>query len=209
MTPEFRTQLRTKLAPLLRAEGFSGSGVTFRRVRGEVIQLLHVQGSRYGDSCCVELCVHLTFLPTKLNHPADPKNIRFADCEFRRRLAPEGESDYWWAYGSNEVEAAGSVARLVDSVQHSALPHFDRFGNFPGWFEGITPQVIASDSYGDFGVLPGDLTVARAALAMARIAAHLGRPEHAQEFAEVGLASLSGRSGVAIASSLAALAGRS
>ena len=55
MTPEFRAHLKGKLAPLLRGAGFSGSGVTFRRQTGDVIQVLHVQGSQHGGSCCVNL----------------------------------------------------------------------------------------------------------------------------------------------------------
>jgi hypothetical protein len=204
MTQEFRAHLRTKLAPFLRASGFSGSGVTFRRVRGEVIQLLHVQGSRTGESCCVELCVHLTFLPTVLGRATDPKKITFGDCEFRNRLVPRGESDWWWEYGRDRDSTARSADDLTAVIRRVALPHFDRFGIFPGAFEEITPQAIAA---GDLSVLPGPLTVPRAALTMARIAAHLGQSERAREFAEVGLASITGSR--TISGELALLAGRS
>lgn len=166
--------------------------------------MLHVQGSRYGGSCCVNLGIHLAFLPTVLGHPADPKRITESLCEFRRRLAPQGESDCWWEYGNDEREAARSADNLVDLVQSVALPHFDRFGVFPVSFEGITPQALAA---GDFSVLPGDMTAPRAALVMARIAAHLGHPDRAREFAEFGLASVSAQ-GVGIARDLAALAGQ-
>jgi hypothetical protein len=93
MTPEFREQLKRKLAPLLRGHGFSGSGVNFRRHVGDVIQVLNIQGSRYGGSCCVNLAVHLTFLPTVLGDPPDAKKITESLCEFRKRLAPDGEFD--------------------------------------------------------------------------------------------------------------------
>ena len=205
MTPEFREQLKTKLAPMLRADGFVGSGVTFRRLRGEVIHLLHVQGSTYGGSCCVSLAIHLTFLPTLVGRPTDSKKITENHCEFRKRLAPEGQSDCWWKYGSDEHEATRSVDDLVDLIRRVALPHFDRFGKFPQCFENISPLVLAS---GDFRALPGNMGAPRAALVMARISAHLGRPDRAREFAEVGLASMSGHAGSGIARDLESLAGR-
>ena len=90
MTPAFRERLKIKLAPLLRGHGFSGSGVNFRRHVGDVIQVLNIQGSRYGGSCCVNLAVHLTFLPTVLGDAPDPKKITESLCEFRKRLAPDG-----------------------------------------------------------------------------------------------------------------------
>jgi len=208
VTPEFRSRLKEKLASLLRDVGFSGSGVTFRRQSDEVIQLLHVQGSRYGDSCCVNLALHLTFLPTARGDAPDPRKITESLCEFRKRLAPDGQSDFWWNYGGDEREAARSLESLVDVTRQVAFPYFERFRKFPGPFEGITPEILAS---GDFRMLPGDVTAARGALAMARIATHLRRLEQARAFAEVGLASLGPNAmlGVGIARELAAISGPS
>jgi hypothetical protein len=194
------------LAPLLREHGFSGSGVTFRRHSGEVIQLLHIQGSRSGGSFCVNLGLHLAFLPTVRGDTPDPRKITESLCEFRKRLAPEGQSDYWWNYGADARDAASSVDHLVNVTLQVGLPHFERFRYFPGPFDGITPQILAA---GDFTMLPGNVTAAGGALAMARISAHLGRRERAREFAAVGLASLgpSAIMGMGIARQLAALAG--
>lgn len=204
MTPEFRSQLKLKLAPLLRAAGFTGSGSTFRRSGDGMIQVLNVQGSQWGGSCCVNLGVHLSFMPTVIGQPADPKKITEPLCEFRRRLAPAGQSDCWWKYGSDEREAARSADELVDLVQRVALPHFERFRAFPGSFEGITPQALAAD---DLSAFPGRSSVARAGLVMARIAAHLGQPERSREFAEIGLAAVKVRGG-GLVHELEKLAGR-
>ena len=163
-----------------------------------------MQGSRYGDSCCVNLGIHLTFLPTVLNRFADPRKITESLCEFRRRLAPHGQSDCWWRYGDNESEASRSADKLVEVVAHAGFAHFDRFRTFPVSFEGITPQALAA---GDFSILPGDITRTRAALAMARIAAHLGQTERARQFANVGLATITGMAGAGIARDLSVLAG--
>lgn len=205
MTSDFRLELKTRLAPLLRAEGFAGSGVTFRRQTGVVIQVLTAQGSNYGDSCCVNLGTHLTFLPTTLDEPSDPKNITESLCEFRRRMAPEGQSDRWWNYGSDRREASAAVEDLVGLTRRMALPFFERFRDFPAAFEGVTPELIAS---GDFSLLPGGVTAVRGALAMARIAAHLGQASRARDFARVGVACLGSGplTAVGIARELAALA---
>ena len=205
MTSDFRLELKTRLAPMLRAEGFAGSGVTFRRQTGVVIQVLTVQGSNYGDSCCINLGTHLTFLPTTMDEPPDPKNITESLCEFRRRLAPEGQSDRWWSYGSDRREASASVEDLVGLTRRLGLPFFERFREFPGAFERVTPEQLAS---GDFSMLPGGVTAGQGALAMARIAAHLGQASRARDFAQVGMASLGNDpvAGVGIARKLAALA---
>lgn len=51
----FHDILRIDLVPLLRSDGFKRSGTTFRRITGEVIHIVNIQGSRYGGECCVNL----------------------------------------------------------------------------------------------------------------------------------------------------------
>ena len=45
--------LKSEFAPKLRELGFSGSGQHFRRVRGEIINAINIQGNKYGNSCAV------------------------------------------------------------------------------------------------------------------------------------------------------------
>lgn len=49
----FHQLLKRDFLPLLRADGFKGSGNTFRRVKGDRIDVVNVQGSRHGGKCCV------------------------------------------------------------------------------------------------------------------------------------------------------------
>jgi hypothetical protein len=49
----FHDLLKRDFAPLLRGDGFKGSGTTFRRISGEVIHVVNIQGSKYGGQCCV------------------------------------------------------------------------------------------------------------------------------------------------------------
>ena len=54
-TLRLESSIRDHLAPVLRNDGFSGSGRTFRRVLGDLIHLCSVQGSRHGGELAVNL----------------------------------------------------------------------------------------------------------------------------------------------------------
>jgi hypothetical protein len=89
--------LKTEFAPKLRKLEFIGSGQNFRRVRGQIINVINVQGNKYGGSCAVNLGLHLTFLQVCWSSALpDVHKVKETDCEFRTRLAPGGKSDYWW-----------------------------------------------------------------------------------------------------------------
>jgi hypothetical protein len=45
---QFYQLLRRDFSPLLRAESYKESGITFRRHKDDVIHVLNIQGSRYG-----------------------------------------------------------------------------------------------------------------------------------------------------------------
>src|SRR5262249_2077535 len=61
----FHQLLKRDFLPLLRGDGFKGSGNTFRRLKGDRIDIINVQGSRYGGQCCVNLAAHFSFLPSE------------------------------------------------------------------------------------------------------------------------------------------------
>lgn len=85
--------LRQELVPRLRELGFKGSGKNFRRVCGETINAINVQGSSTGTRFYVNLGLHFTFLPAGYGVellPAD--KIKEIDCEFRWRLDPQDNS---------------------------------------------------------------------------------------------------------------------
>jgi hypothetical protein len=190
--PQFKSALKTMFAPLLREEGFQGSGVTFRRTSGAVLQVVHLQGSRDGDSCCVEIGTHLMFLPTIGEDVPNPKKIAVHDCEFRKRLALEGEGDHWWWYGNNEQDAVASVAHLVATYTARREQILERYRAFPGLFGLVTPESLGLQGLND---LPGGTTVARAALVMARISVHQSLLAQASAFVEVGLNDLANTPG--------------
>ena len=109
--------LRLHLAPLLRADGFKGSGRNYRRTVNDMVQVVNVQGSRWGGSFAINLGLHPLALPIRSDQPADPRKINEIDCVFRRRLR-EDERDQWWSHDSAEsavaaVKAAAGVYQRV------------------------------------------------------------------------------------------------
>lgn len=191
----FHDYLKQNFSPLLRADGFKGSGTTFRRAKGELIQIINIQGSKWGGECCVNLAVHFLFLPTTIGRPVgDHKKLRHSECEFRSRLHGPGESDHWWPYGTAETECESSATDLINTYRRWGTTYFEQFEPFPDVFEKITAAEIDA---GDFSSLPpSQNTLVRLALTMARIMNHLKRFEKCREFAEVGLRHVGNASGL-------------
>lgn len=114
--------LRLHLAPVLRADGFKGSGRTYRRTVNGVVQVVNVQGSQGGGSFAINLGLHPIALPIRSDQPADPRKINEIDCAFRRRLR-EDERDQWWSHDSAEsaVAAAQAAAGVYRRVGQALL----------------------------------------------------------------------------------------
>lgn len=190
----FHRLLKRHLSPLLRSEGFKGSGTTFRRIKDEVIRVVNVQGSRYGGQCCVNLGLHFSFLPTAGGRPViDPKKLKDYECDFRDRVRAARESDHWWRYGATEAESEASVASLVKMYRKRGASFFNKFEPFPDVFERITPAEIDA---GDLSRFPKPATLVHAALTLARIMHHLRRPERCRQFADLGLRHLGSETGL-------------
>ena len=84
----FTSLLSKRLYPLLRAEGFRGTGATLRRVSEPVVEVFNVQGSSGGDRCYLNLGVHLTFLPAAGGRIVLPGELKESHCAFRTRIDP-------------------------------------------------------------------------------------------------------------------------
>jgi Domain of unknown function (DUF4304) len=182
---QFHAQVRKILTPALSAEGFHASGTTYRRALGEMLHVITLQGSVHGGQCCVCLGIHLAFLPTVGSSGIpDAEKIEEPECEFRTRLTPIGQADSWWTYGQTEREAAASAESILSLYRAVGAPYFARFSHFPVDFARVTPEMLASDSELPF---PPEGTFVRRALALSRIALHIGRAADARAFAEIGL----------------------
>jgi len=92
----------------LREMGFKGSMPHFRRVRGDLLDLLSFQFDRYGGSFCVEVAsapaAGLQYTPDWFV-PAEKLDVGYT----RERLrlgAPEGLTDRWFEFGPRSFEPA-------------------------------------------------------------------------------------------------------
>jgi hypothetical protein len=175
--------IRAFLQPRLKEDGFAGSGRTFRRVTNNLIQVLNVQGSRYGGQFAIDIGIQPQDIPDITGKRPDPKKITEPECEFRRTLSEDGV-DQWWAHGSSakSMDDAVLVAAEVyvrigrpllaalcaaDSPIHLIMP--DQMPTFRKFLQG-------------FGS-----TDCRMALVLARLRKVQGRLAEAKAFAAYGL----------------------
>ena len=178
--------LKRDLYPLLRADGFKGSGGNFSRLVGDRMDCLNIQGASAGDRCAVNLGSHYSFLPAEGGiglPPPDLKRLRPWDCAFRDRMRKQVGHDQWWPYGNHPGAPEATAQDLIDTYSQRASLFFSRFEPFPDVFLSVTP---AGFETGETSI-PWGSTYVRAALTMARVMKHLGQQERCREFVELGL----------------------
>jgi hypothetical protein len=181
----FDEYLNRDFFPILRAEGFKGSAGRLHRFNGDAIHVIQVQGSSFGGQCCVNLAVHVAFLPTAGGGTmTEGRKLKEYECEFRLRLCEKNEWDHWWEYGDSDRAAAANVASLVDTYRRRGPLFFDRFTPFPDVFLKIDPSKL---DVGKVSTFDAWISVPHMALTLARIMHHLGDRRKCRRFAEIGL----------------------
>ena len=185
-TPRLESSIKNHLSPVLKSDGFFGSGRTFRRTSGDLIHVVQVQGSRYGGKFAVNLGIQPRSIPDVVGNLPDATTIREELCEFRRRLS-EARSDQWWQHdGSKEsmdaaVRAAASVyatigRRLFSEVSGPESPLYK-----------VTPAQFEADQYSFSGF---GSTKVRTARSLALMRRSVGNLADANAFARIALAHL-------------------
>lgn len=173
--------VKTQFAPMLRTDGFKGSGRTFRRIGSGCVHLVNLQTSMSGGQCAVNLAIEFAFLPG-----VDATGIQQHECDFRRRLCPDPiKSDYWWDFGDGGSSTRESVSHLIETYVRVGVPFFSRFGELPGVYADITTEDLRTPSKDK---LPGGTTEVRYALKLAQMWLHLQQPAKAKDFIHFGLA---------------------
>ncbi len=178
--------IREYIAPHFREDGFAGSGRTFRRTIGGFIQVVNVQGSRYGGQFAINLGLQPCSIPDVRGERPDPKKITEELCEFRRRLS-EDAKDMWWKHESSKESmdaAAKAAAELYLSLGRTMLQQI-AMENFP--LHHVTPQQFDAD---EFDFLGFKSTKVRMALALGRMRHANGDAAAAREFATIGIKNL-------------------
>jgi hypothetical protein len=172
--PAFTKLLSRHLYPILRQEGFRGSGANLRRINGPLVHVFNVQGSSGSERCYLNLGAHLAFLSANSKDWQPEKALEY-DCAFRTRLSPPAEQAFGWSYGNSEAEAEANALCAVAAWEGEGRPFFAQYATFPDDFVRLVAEFSPDQAH------PG------ACLTMARIAAHLGDPARAASIAASAL----------------------
>lgn len=169
----FQKLLATHLYPVLRREGFKGSGATLRRVDAPLLHVFNVQGSAGGSRCYLNLGAQLDFLRDATTRPLD--KLLEHDCAFRERLdsAPGGGD---WHYGASLQECEANARAAVTAWEERGRPWFARLSSWPDDFAALVDGFDIDHGHPATG------------LRMASIARRLGNAPRARAIAESALA---------------------
>lgn len=172
----FLKLLTRHLYPVLKAEGFEGSGQTLRRIRGPIVHVFNVQGASGGKACYLNLGAHYDFLPCEGGAFVPPAEIEESHCVFRERIDPPPGPAFGWAYGPDAASAEENVAFILSEWTRQGHAFFADYDAYPASCERLLRQTD-----------PDAIHPART-LNLARIARHLGDTPRAHAFARSGLA---------------------
>lgn len=143
---EIKDIIKDRFVPLLRNNGFKGSGLSFRKeTNNHYVYALSIQINKYGGSFCVEMGVYIDFIPNSLGEIVQLSKVKPYDCEFRKRLSPNGVESFWWNYGGN-TEYANEIDHLIKIFQENGLPYFKQFENFSEPLSSITIDDIEKNA---------------------------------------------------------------
>jgi hypothetical protein len=184
--PRLEVAIRSHLLPHLKNDEFSGSGRTFRGIANGWIQVVNVQGSRYGGQFAINLAVHPASIPDVAGNKADMNKITEAGCEFRRRLSESG-ADQWWEHDGSRPSMDAAVAAAADVYVRCGRPLLKRMTAADGPLDCISPQDFVDDAFNFCGF---GSTKVRMALALARLRRAQGRFTKSRAFAAHGLANV-------------------
>lgn len=183
--PRLENAIRLHLAPMLRREGFVGSGRTFRHVVDEAVHVANVQAFYYGGRFAINLAVHPLGLPYVWSSTsADPKKITEEKCEFRDRLS-EGTGDQVWDHDGTAEGMSAAVANAADLFQRRGPLFYRQFSGPNSLFRTLT--VAALDAQAEALRLYCSGSSIRLAYTFARLRKLQGLRQEAAAFAQWAL----------------------
>jgi Domain of unknown function (DUF4304) len=185
--------LRLEFIPALRKLGFKGSGKNFRRVHGETINAINIQGSTTATRFYVNLGLHFTFLPPAYGSEIPAHKLKEIDCEFRWRLHAKDNWKTDWIYGTSAEESAAIARKVLRAYLDFGEPAFHRFPTAEAVANLVPPEAVRSKKW---NISPLTTTEIRLLLTLARIHRHLGNTVVAREIAQIGLSRLGGATGL-------------
>jgi hypothetical protein len=186
--PRLESSIRGHLSPVLKSDGFLGSGRTFRRLSGDFIHVVNIQGSRYGGMFAVNLGIQPRYIPDENGNSPDAAKIKQELCTFRRRLSEAG-SDQWWKHEESKesmdaaVRAAAAVyasigRRLLSELSGPESP-----------LHRVTPAQFEAGQFVFSGFRSTKVLMAQS---LALMRQSVGNLADARAFAQIALANLRG-----------------
>lgn len=174
--------IRDELAPILRDEGFRGSGRTFRRIDDVTLHLVNVQGSQWGPAFYINLAVHPIGVAGFVGGVRDPLKMSASACVLTHRLA-DGRKESWDHDGS-----ADGMRRAVRDAAATYVKNgrrfFEPFRPPENFFQTIAVEHFEKRAKKIFG---HNAFVIRLAIMLAELRSSDGRHAEAAAFAKKAL----------------------
>ena len=180
---QLEDSIKEILAPILREDGFKGSGRVYRRVVGELINIVSVYSSRHGGQFAIHMGIHPLAVPDVLGNAANPAKMTESLCEFGRRLS-EGTADQWWQHDTTRASMDRAVRQAASLYMNVGRPMFAALNSPTSPILNLSPNEFGSrqaDFHG-FGT-----TKFRKAVVLARLRHTQDRPAECRGFAEIAL----------------------
>ncbi len=188
LSKRFEIAVATTLAPALADLGFKRTRMHFRRVRGEIVDVISLVRSKHGDGCMVFLGMHLTFLPLEVVGDArqvfNLERLYASSCAFQAPFLTRWGRCQEWSYRGIFQTPTMTTRAILREYLRSGEHLFKRFNCAKDFTELTTVQSIEySPKNKFFGWLGGP----SACLKLARVHAHIGEFSEAREYANLGL----------------------
>jgi len=156
-----------KIGSILRGIGFRGSGQNYRKVDGDFVFLINIQGSRGGDNFYVNLGAQPVFIPAEGG--ADLAKLKEYECVLRRRVG----GDWPWQLSDDRL------AELGADVTSTQAAFFGQAQTLRAALAVDAPEELLRK-------FSSGTTEARAALHLARAAVVLGHRDTARKLVRRG-----------------------
>lgn len=181
--PKLEASLKEHFAPTLRSQGFTGSGRTYRRIVGDFLQVVNVQGSRHSGQFAINLGLQPLAIPDVRGDVPDVKKITQELCEFHRRLSESGV-DQWWQHENTQASMDAAVKSAIHVFLSVGCSLFAQVSNDASPFLTIRAEQYRN---GQFNFSGFGSTNVRTILALARLRFATAQFDEACAFARMGL----------------------
>lgn len=183
--PRLETAIALHLAPILRADGFKGSGRQFRRTVGKWTHVVQVQSHRYDSGFCVNMSIHPVGVPDFGRKVHDPKKILEVDCRFRSRLTGiPNTKDQWWSHDGTLKGMCWAMILAAETYERYGRERFDLATADDSDLNCVSPTAFIKGKFNGYGFCEDRSATAFVLAWMRRESGHLAE---AKAFAEYAL----------------------